>query len=220
MPTPLLADSLARLPGIAHGFFTRHGGVSQGIYASLNCGLGSKDDPAAVHENRARVAAHLGANDLLTAYQVHSATALFVDKAWPAQERPRADAIVTATPGLAVGVLTADCAPVLFADRAGRRRGGSPRRLARRARRRARSDHRGHGRGWAPGGNASTRPSAPASARLPTRWAQSSKPSFWGTTPPMQPFSPLPMRQDGRISIFPSMLRTACGGRVCRRSMP
>ena len=71
MPKPLLASGLARLPGIAHGFFTRQGGVSRGIYASLNCGAGSKDDPAAVRENRARVAAHLGASNLLSAYQVH-----------------------------------------------------------------------------------------------------------------------------------------------------
>lgn len=116
MPNPLLADSLAALPGIAHGFFTRHGGVSQGGYASLNCGLGSKDDPAAVRENRARVTEFLTARDLLSAHQVHSATAVVVDKAWSRDERPRADAIVTATPGVAVGVLTADCAPVLFAD--------------------------------------------------------------------------------------------------------
>ena len=116
MPTPLTADRLAALPGIAHGFFTRHGGVSQGGYASLNCGLGSKDDPAAVRENRARVAASLSAQSLLTAHQIHSATAVIVESAWSTEERPRADAIVTATPGLALGVLTADCAPVLFAD--------------------------------------------------------------------------------------------------------
>jgi len=116
MPTPLTADRLAALPGIAHGFFTRHGGVSQGGYASLNCGLGSKDDPAAVRENRARVAAALAAESLLTAHQIHSATAVIVERAWSTEERPRADAIVTATPGLALGVLTADCAPVLFAD--------------------------------------------------------------------------------------------------------
>ena len=116
MPKPLTADRLAALPGIAHGFFTRHGGVSQGGYASLNCGLGSKDDSAAVRENRARVAEFLGARNLITAHQIHSATALIVDKPWNLDERPRADAMVTATRGLALGVLTADCAPVLFAD--------------------------------------------------------------------------------------------------------
>ena len=84
MPKPLLASGLARLPGIAHGFFTRHGGVSRGIYASLNCGAGSKDDPTAVRENRARVAAHLDASNLLSAYQVHGTTALVLDEPWPA----------------------------------------------------------------------------------------------------------------------------------------
>jgi YfiH family protein len=115
MPRPLTADSLC-LPGVAHGFFTRHGGVSLGGYASLNCGLGSKDDPAAVRDNRARVAAFLTVRDLMTAHQVHSATAVVASHAWSLEERPRADAIVTATRGLAVAVLTADCAPVLFAD--------------------------------------------------------------------------------------------------------
>jgi YfiH family protein len=116
MPTPLTADTLAALPGIAHGFFTRHGGVSRGGYASLNCGLGSKDDPAAVRENRARVAAHLAARSLVTAHQVHSPTTVVVERPWSVEERPRADAMVTATRGVALGVLTADCAPVLFAD--------------------------------------------------------------------------------------------------------
>lgn len=112
----LHADSLASLPGIAHGFFTRRGGVSQGIYASLNCGQGSKDDPEAVRENRARVAEALRADSLVTAHQVHSAVAVVADKPWSDHQRPRADAIVTATRGLALGVLAADCAPVLLAD--------------------------------------------------------------------------------------------------------
>jgi len=116
MPTPLIAQCLAEFAGAAHGFFTRQGGVSQGGYASLNCGLGSKDEPAAVRENRARVAAALGAHRLITAHQVHGATAIVAREAWNHEDRPRADAIVTATPGLAVAVLTADCAPVLFAD--------------------------------------------------------------------------------------------------------
>ena len=113
MLEPLTANGL---PDFPHGFFTRHGGVSLGGYASLNCGLGSQDAPAAVHENRARVARFLTAEGLITAHQVHSATAVVAEHAWSLEERPRADAIVTATPGLAVGVLTADCAPVLFAD--------------------------------------------------------------------------------------------------------
>jgi hypothetical protein len=117
MPQPLLADSLSGLPGIAHGFFTRRGGVSSGIYASLNCGLGSQDDAEAVRENRSRVASHLGAQDLITAYQFHGTTAFVVTEApGPAAGRPRADAVVTAIPGIAVGVLTADCAPVLLAE--------------------------------------------------------------------------------------------------------
>jgi purine-nucleoside/S-methyl-5'-thioadenosine phosphorylase / adenosine deaminase len=116
MPTPLSADRLAVLPRIRHGFFTRRGGVSQGIYASLNCGMGSRDDPAAVGENRARIARFLMAESLVTAHQVHGATAVVVETAWSLEAQPRADAIVTATRGLALGVLTADCVPVLFAD--------------------------------------------------------------------------------------------------------
>jgi hypothetical protein len=115
MLKPLTAGTLG-LAGVAHGFFTRQGGVSLGGYSSLNCGLGSKDVPAAVAANRARVAAFLTVNGLITAHQVHSATAVVASHAWSLEERPRADAIVTATPGLAVAVLTADCAPVLFAD--------------------------------------------------------------------------------------------------------
>jgi hypothetical protein len=117
MVQPLLARSLADLPGVAHGFFTREGGVSAGIYASLNCGLGSGDDPDVVRENRARVAAHLHAHDLVSAYQVHGTKALIVRAPLPAgAERPRADALVTTVRGLALGVLTADCAPVLLAE--------------------------------------------------------------------------------------------------------
>lgn len=116
MPKPLLADNLAQVGGIAHGFFTRHGGVSDGIYASLNCGIGSKDEASAVAENRRRVVATLGARDLVSAYQEHGVTALTVSAGWPGDTRPRADAMVTSTRGLALGVLTADCAPVLFAD--------------------------------------------------------------------------------------------------------
>jgi hypothetical protein len=116
MLEPVTAPALAAPGSIMHGFFTRRGGVSQGIFASLNCGLGSKDDATAVRENRARVAQHLMAHSLVTAHQVHSAAALIVREAWHAAERPRVDALVTATPGIAVGVLAADCAPVLFAD--------------------------------------------------------------------------------------------------------
>lgn len=103
---------------IAHGFFTREGGHSGGLFASLNCGLGSGDDKDVVQRNRACVAARVGVEPerLLTAFQVHSPDALVVDGPWRSDARPRVDALVTATPGLAVGVLTADCGPVLFAD--------------------------------------------------------------------------------------------------------
>ncbi|MDX2307792.1 MAG: peptidoglycan editing factor PgeF [Hyphomicrobium sp.] len=115
---PATSPLLDALPGIRHGFFTREGGISLGIYASLNCGLGSGDDPQKVLENRGRVAAHLGAAmpEVVTLYQTHSAVALAVAHAVARDDLPKADAVVTATPGLAVGVLTADCAPVLFAD--------------------------------------------------------------------------------------------------------
>jgi hypothetical protein len=113
-PRPIRADALR---GVPHGFFTREGGVSRGLHAGLNCGLGSEDDPAAVAENRRRVAAALGAGALLTGRQVHGDRALPVSGPWP-DARPEADALVTATPGIAVGVLTADCAPVLLSDRA------------------------------------------------------------------------------------------------------
>jgi polyphenol oxidase len=114
----LEAPSLARLAGIRHAFFTRAGGVSEGVYASLNGGPGSDDGPAKVAENRARMATALGVppDCLLTAYQIHSPDVVTVERPWGSQERPRADAIVTRVPGLAIGVTTADCGPVLLAD--------------------------------------------------------------------------------------------------------
>jgi YfiH family protein len=106
------------LAGVKHGFFGREGGVSTGIYTSLNAGTGSNDDPAAVAENRRRIAEAMGvaATHLVGVHQVHSPSAVFVTEPWTG-ERPHADALVTATPGLAISVLTADCAPVLLADR-------------------------------------------------------------------------------------------------------
>lgn len=114
----LRSAALAELPGIRHAFFTRVGGVSRDIYASLNGGLGSGDAAAKVAENRARIAAALGVapTHLLTAHQVHSPDAVIVTRPWSIAERPRVDAIVTATPGLAVGASTADCGPILMAD--------------------------------------------------------------------------------------------------------
>src|SRR6478672_8327903 len=113
----LQAQSLSKLPGIRHGFFTRAGGVSDGIYESLNGGVGSEDSPAKVAENRARMAARLGVapERFLTCYQIHSPVVV-AETPWPASERPRADALVTRVPGLAIGVSTADCGPVLLAD--------------------------------------------------------------------------------------------------------
>lgn len=107
------ANSLS-LKNIRHGFFTRQGGVSVGLYATLNGGVGSRDNAADVAENRARMAASLGVEpqSLLTAYQIHSPQAVVVAAAWTPQERPRADGIVTRTPGLAIGVTTADCGPI------------------------------------------------------------------------------------------------------------
>lgn len=112
----LTSTRLGELSGVRHAFFTRQGGVSQGVYASLNVGVGSRDDPAVVAENRARAAAAFGAGPeaLLTCYQIHSAVAVTADGPWP--DRPEADAVVTETPGLVCGALAADCAPVLMAD--------------------------------------------------------------------------------------------------------
>jgi YfiH family protein len=116
----LKAPSLAKLAGIRHGFFTRSGGVSKGVYATLNGGTGSDDAPDKIAENRARMAAALGVapDRLLTADQIHSPNVVVAERPWTRENRPRADAIVTRTPGLAVGVSTADCGPLLFADAA------------------------------------------------------------------------------------------------------
>lgn len=106
------------LAGIPHGFLGRRGGVSRGVVAGLNVGHGAQDDGCAVAENRRRaVGAVLPGAALATVYQVHSADAVVAHEPWPLAERPRADALVTARPGLLLGVVTADCAPVLLADR-------------------------------------------------------------------------------------------------------
>ena len=110
----LAAIEAAELLPLRHAFFTREGGASTGVYASLNGGVGSRDEPQAVAENRRRMAAHLRASTLLVPYQVHSATCLAVDGDW--DERPRADALATRTRGLALGVTGADCGMILFAD--------------------------------------------------------------------------------------------------------
>ncbi len=119
----LTAPPLQELaPGIRHGFFTRRGGVSQGIYAALNTGLGSRDDPQAVRENRRRARAVLEADYLATPHQRHTdICAVIADIAdWPFDAPPVADAIATNVPGLMVAVNTADCGPILFADQKAR----------------------------------------------------------------------------------------------------
>ena len=111
------ADVL-KLDGIRHGFFTRQGGVSGGIYTSLNIGLGSDDERSSVLENRDRVAGQLGigADRLVSPYQIHSADVITVSAPFAQDADRKADALVTATPGLAIGIATADCGPLLFAD--------------------------------------------------------------------------------------------------------
>jgi YfiH family protein len=122
MPTDLRLQihhsaGLEQLPGIAHGFFGRAGGVSGGVYASLNCGPGSRDDAKAVAENRARAVAALAPGaKLVSLAQIHSADVHTVEPNWDFAVRPEGDGMVTALPGIMLGILTADCAPVLFAD--------------------------------------------------------------------------------------------------------
>jgi YfiH family protein len=113
------AQTLATLDGVQHGFFTRRGGVSSGLYSSLNCGYGSGDDPENVRENRRRVAQAFSRaeSDLLTLYQIHSTEVLVVGaERWTSPGAPKADGLVTDRPGVVLGVLAADCAPVLLAD--------------------------------------------------------------------------------------------------------
>jgi hypothetical protein len=112
------SPALARLPLIVHGFFTRTGGVSQGIYASLNCGYGSGDCADAVTENRARALAALGLKReaLVTVLQSHSTRVATLTRTFAPGDAPAADAMVTDKPGIALGILAADCVPVLFAD--------------------------------------------------------------------------------------------------------
>ena len=112
-------ELLSPIGHVRHGFFTRQGGASSGLYESLNCGLGSSDAPGLVSQNRARCAAHLDVEPsrLVTAYQVHGATVVSVEAPWEPGAGPRADGMVTASRGLALGILTADCVPILLADR-------------------------------------------------------------------------------------------------------
>lgn len=115
---PIRSDGLSGMKNVRHGFFTREGGVSEGIYSGLNVGRGSADQPADVDANRERVAAALGlpGRPLATPYQVHSPDVVTISEPFSGLQLPKADAVVTATPGVIVGVLTADCGPILFAD--------------------------------------------------------------------------------------------------------
>ena len=118
---PVITCDLLDAPGIRHAFFTRQGGVSTGVYASLNGGVGSRDERAHVLENRARMAATLGVEpaSFLVPFQWHSADAIVAETPWDVDHRPRADGIVTRTRGIGLGVTGADCGVVLFSDAAG-----------------------------------------------------------------------------------------------------
>lgn len=118
-PLPSIeAPALTKGKGVRHAFFTREGGVSGGLYQSLNCGFGSDDDRTNVAENRRRIcgAFDLPASALITGYQVHGTSVATVDDTWLPEEAPKVDGLVTRKPGITLGILTADCAPVLFAD--------------------------------------------------------------------------------------------------------
>ena len=118
-PVAICSDAISGATrSISHGFFTRRGGVSKGLFSSLNTGLGSGDERQIVRSNRAAAARWLGADPLrlATPFQTHSNTVVTITEPWSEQSPPRADAVVTQTPGLAIGVLTADCCPILFAD--------------------------------------------------------------------------------------------------------
>lgn len=119
MNVPFLeSEALKALPGIRHGFFTRHGGTSEGLFSSLNCAHGTGDDHARVEENFRRIAGALRVreNHVLKCRQVHGVEVATATAPWALESRPKADAIVTTIPGLAIGITTADCVPVLFAD--------------------------------------------------------------------------------------------------------
>jgi hypothetical protein len=114
----IFSPLLAAIPGLRHAFFTRDGGVSGGIYGGLNGGLGSNDDPKHVAENRRRMAEQMGVapDRLLSVHQVHSPDAVVANGPWDGPARPRADAIVTRTEGIAIGITAADCGPILLVD--------------------------------------------------------------------------------------------------------
>src|ERR1700733_5880547 len=114
----ILLDALRAAPGVCHAFFTREGGTSGGLYASLNCGFGSGDNPRRVADNRAIAAAQLDVlpGRLMCGHPLHGSGIITVEEPWRREDNPRAYGMVTMVPGIALGVLAADCAPVLFAD--------------------------------------------------------------------------------------------------------
>ncbi|MCC2098669.1 MAG: peptidoglycan editing factor PgeF [Hyphomicrobiales bacterium] len=116
--TASIRAPVLQAPGIAHAFFTRQGGVSSGVYTSLNGGVGSRDNPQDVAENRARMAATLGiaSHNLMVPFQIHSAEAIAIDIPWAGDKRPHCDGLATATRGIGLGVTGADCGMILFAD--------------------------------------------------------------------------------------------------------
>ncbi len=118
----LASPLLSAVPGLRHAFFSREGGVSRGIYGSLNAGIGSNDDPAAVGENRRRMAEQIGVlpQHFLTVHQTHSPDVIVATAPWQDGSRPKADAIVTRTEGLAIGATAADCGPILLVDASAR----------------------------------------------------------------------------------------------------
>jgi YfiH family protein len=115
-PETVTVDALTRLLGVSHAFFTRNGGASAGLYESNNCAFGSDDERDAVSRNRAACAAHVGATALVTVKQKHTSDVVTVETPWDWDDAPVADALVTAKRGIALGILTADCGPILFAD--------------------------------------------------------------------------------------------------------
>jgi YfiH family protein len=119
MALTFLTTALDDIKWVSHGFFTRRGGASGGIYESLNCAYGSDDDPGAVAANREKVAESLGLapENIVSVYQVHSNKVVTVNAPWPREKAPQADALITDKRGIGLGILTADCAPILFASK-------------------------------------------------------------------------------------------------------
>ena len=186
------APALAELDGVQHRFFTRRGGVSAGLYSSLNCGYGSGDQPDNVRENRRRAAATFGLaeTDLLTVHQIHSTDVLAVaEQRWTSPGAPKADALVTDRPGVVLGVLAADCAPVLLADADAGVIGAAHAGWKGALGGVVDSHDRRHGKARRAGASTCAPRSAPASAATPTRSVPNSPRRSWRRTRPTTPSS-------------------------------